>query len=424
MDQIFTRDTIQMRAILEAICGHLPIEDLLQLERVSPLAGDAVRDHHYERWITIRTNYVVNTPTGKLLSKDFFTFSGPITPCVRFKICLNRRDNLKFLVLLLLAFRLKTPHLKRLQLAVCGFMDPLRQEDVTILNQHANQVLDGITFHDCAVLILDFSELHIHPHHTQPSACIIMPHFLERFPAVVDLTLKGTYLPLLCYLAGPQIVCKLDLHLVGPESEILEATPPVEVNFSGLESLTYTEINFQENFLAPYPLSQDNEHLNSMTLQTGIRWLTSLRINPPTHLRDVTSYQLTDWMIAVLAICAPHMTCWVSLKVKSNESSNIQQLIMKVGRRELRNITHLQVEFCSEQTICHLLALTSSLQELRLWVSGWIWDKTEHELQHRLPSLNKLMIDDYDRRMRPDWLESVRRNASHDLEIVTSVKLR
>lgn len=172
------------------------------------------------------------------------------------------------------------------------------------------------------------------------------------------------------------------------------------------------------------PISEANEHLNSMTLQTGVRWLASLRSNPPTRLRDVKTYKLTDWMIAVLATCAPRTTCWRSLEVQSNHANHIQQLISRVGRGGLRNITYLQVVFWSEPNICGLLALTPSLQELRLWAGWWGDNTAKCKLRHHLPALTTLIIDDSDGVIRPEWIESVRRRAHDELQIITHLRLR
>lgn len=54
MEAIFTRDTMQMETILETLCKHLSLRDLLQLENVSHTARAAVRKTQYEEVVHLR----------------------------------------------------------------------------------------------------------------------------------------------------------------------------------------------------------------------------------------------------------------------------------------------------------------------------------------------------------------------------------
>lgn len=152
---------------------------------------------------------------------------------------------------------------------------------------------------------------------------------------------------------------------------------------------------------------------------TGIRWLASFTQHQPARLTSVSFDELSGWTFPLLSIIddsatARNQNLHLSLQ---NESFSSKVIRDEVSRSPpLRSVSHLTVtELKSEVTLNELLALTPSLQELRLQLIHYFRSEQTADLKHRLPCLTKLIVYvmvGLEGKIRPAWLASFRRNGS------------
>lgn len=409
MDQLFSRDTIQTRSILDMVCGFLFLKDLFSLQGVSRLSRLVVQSHHYDGDDAL-LGWPANAVKRKLVTRDGTRMSGPIFTKMSLILEIDNQISTNW-PWMLNTLKSLAPHVKQLLIQIDW--PAFSSNRCDLLNEQAEDLLGGVAFEACELLEVSFGLEKIGDPAVEYSR--LLPGLLRHFPSVTDLALNGAHLSLLGRLPAPQKVKNVSLNyyltLGGTNTR---QNPQLVLPIIDLKHIKELEIGVHPH--APVGLQFVWRELNysademRMRCLTGVNWSESLARHPPGRLAVIKLPQLTSWNLDLLARCVP--TCR-SLTIKVFYAGNLNQ--WTAG--QFPCLTNLTIErFVSERDVCSLLALTPSLETLRLTLNqpNFVYRHVNVvcDLDHPLRALTRLELTDQFGSLRHDWLRSIQHKAS------------
>lgn len=316
----------------------------------------------------------------------------------------------------------RAAHLKRLQIDFQSL--PVLDGWQTIdLNDHADSYLTPgddpsrmVTFPQCTWLKIDFMKIQIDDE--KEELLCLLPMFLRHFPALERLIMMGDCSPMLRYLSAPEKLIKLELHMNGNIYGSDEEDETVAIDLSGLQTLILLKSGvFMEEDEDEGP---HTENLNKFTNLSQVRLVASIQ---SAHIQVLQFEYLTDWTVALLSCPAVagsvHSLRFMGLTIGDAALEGYFQRIKDcLPGGHFPKLTRLFIsKTTSERATCSFLRVTPALEELSVvfhLIGDDVPDRELCDVQHPLPSLRRLAVSKH---ARPEWVESVRRQATSDLEV-------